>query len=92
MFDRNSRYAAQPTYTVKLADGREVSAVIPPLPRVEGAAGQHRRREGDRLDLLAARYLDQPSQFWRLCDLNGSPVAAALEARPFIAIPRGGRQ
>jgi hypothetical protein len=41
--------------------------------------------------LLAARYLNQPTQFWRLCDLNGAPVAAALEARPLISIPRSGR-
>lgn len=92
MFDRNSRYWSQPTYLTRTSDGRSVVAVTIPLPRTEQSAGEHRRREGDRLDLVAARYLDQPTSFWRLCDLNGASVPAALEARPFIAIPRGGRQ
>jgi hypothetical protein len=26
-----------------------------------------------------------------LCDANGTPVAAALEARPLIGIPLGGK-
>lgn len=91
MFDRNSRYALQPTYLTTTPDGRQVAAVTIPLPRTEASAGQHRTREGDRLDLLAARYLGDPTVFWRLCDLNGSSIPAALEARPLISIPRGGR-
>ena len=91
MFDRNSRYSAQPTYLTRTSDGRTVVAVVIPGPRTEQSAGEHRRREGDRLDLLAARYLNEPTAFWRLCDLNGASVPAALEARPLIAIPRGGR-
>ena len=27
---------------------------------------------GDRLDNLAARYIGDPQQFWRLCDANGA--------------------
>jgi hypothetical protein len=92
MFDRNSRYSAQPAYLTRTSDGRTVVAVTIPLPRTERSAGEHRRREGDRLDLLAARYLNEPTTFWRLCDLNGASVPAALEARPLIAIPRGGRR
>jgi hypothetical protein len=92
MFDRTSRYANQPVITVTLPGGRETSAVTIPLPRTELSAGNHRQRAGDRLDLLAARYLNEPTAFWRLCDLNGTSVAAALEARPLVAIPRGGRR
>lgn len=90
MFDRNSRYAAQPTYLTTTPDGRTVTAVAIPAPRVEVSIGQHRQQAGDRLDLLAARYLNAPTAFWRLCDLNGAPVPAALEARPLIAIARKG--
>lgn len=90
MFDRNSRYAGQPTYSTVTGDGRIVNAVVIPLPRAEVSAGKHRRVEGDRLDLLAARYLDDPTVFWRLNALNGTSISAALEARPLIAIPRGG--
>ncbi len=91
MFDSNSRYAKQAIYRTKTPAGREVAAVTIPLPRVELSAGLHRTGEGDRLDLLAARYLNDPTAFWRLCDLNGGTVPAAIEARPLIAIPRGGR-
>ena len=92
MFDKNSRYATQATYLTATPDGRTVVAVTLPAPRLEPSAGQHRRRDGDRADLLAARYLNEPTAFWRLCDLNGTPVVASLEARPLIAIPRGGRR
>ena len=92
MFDRTSRYANQPVIAVTLPDGRQGSAVIIPLPRSELSAGNHRQRSSDRLDLLAARYLNEPTAFWRLCDLNGTRIAAALEARPFVAIPRGARR
>jgi hypothetical protein len=26
---------------------------------------------GDRLDLISSKYLADPEQFWRLCDMNG---------------------
>ena len=92
MFDRTSRYVNQPVITVTLPDGRQGSAVTIPLPRSELSAGNHRQCSGDRLDLLAARYLNEPTAFWRLCDLNGTRIAAALEVRPLVAIPRGGRR
>ena len=28
--------------------------------------------EGERLDHIAAKYLGDPEQFWRLCDANGA--------------------
>jgi hypothetical protein len=90
MFDRNSRYAKQPTYLTMTPGGQQVAAVSIPLPRTEVPAGLHRKVEGDRLDLLAARYLNDPTAFWRLCDLNGNTVPAALEGHPLIAIPKGG--
>jgi hypothetical protein len=31
----------------------------------------HRVTEGDRLDLLAARYLGDPLAAWQVCDANG---------------------
>jgi hypothetical protein len=91
MFATDSRYAKCTSYTVTLRDGRVVTATRlwhspPRLP----LAGYHTRVQGDRLDLLAARYLQDPTLFWKLCDANGTPVAAALEARPLIGIPLGG--
>lgn len=92
MFAPNSRYAKLGTYTVTLADGRVVTATrLWRSPVQLPLAGYHTRAEGDRLDLIAARYLQDPTLFWKLCDANGTPSAAALEARPLIGIPRGGQ-
>jgi hypothetical protein len=92
MFASNSRYAKCTTYTVNLPDGRIVTATrLWQSPVALALAGYHTRAQGDRLDLLAARYLQDPTLFWKLCDANGSPVAAALEARPLIGIPAGGQ-
>lgn len=92
MFAANSRYAKLATYTVHLPDGRVVTATrLWRSPVQLPLAGYHPRVQGDRLDNLAARYLQDPTLFWKLCDANGSPIAAALEARPLIGIPRGGK-
>ena len=89
MFSPNSRYAGLATYTVAMPDGTMVTATRLPLPDPLALAGYHRRVVGDRLDLLAARYLKDPTLFWQLCDSNNSPVADALNARDLIGIPRG---
>jgi nucleoid-associated protein YgaU len=38
--------------------------------------------EGDRLDLITARTLGDPEQFWRICDANNTMHPAALTAQP----------
>ena len=90
MFASSSRYAQQQTYTVTTADGRVVTARA-----TAAAANAHPcrlppRGEGDRLDLLAARYLKDATAFWRLCDANNAPAPDALAARPLIGIPKEG--
>ena len=49
--------------------------------------------EGDRLDLIAARTLGDPEQFWRICDANNAmnPFDLTREnGRSLrIAIPQG---
>ena len=91
MFSANSRYSGLPTYTVVLADGRTVTATTLPAGRSAPLLGYHPRIEGDRLDLLAARYLKEPTGFWRLCDASDSFSPDALAARPLIGIPQGGK-
>jgi hypothetical protein len=86
----NSRYAGLGTYTVTLPGGRVVTATNLPLPRPGALAGYHLKVVGDRLDLLAARYLNDPTWSWKLCDANNSPSPDSLIARPLIGIPRGG--
>lgn len=89
MFAPNSRYAGLATYTVTLPTGAAVTATRLPLPNPGPLAGFHRRVSGDRLDLLAARYLKDPTAFWRVCDTNNAPAPDALAARDLIGIPRG---
>ena len=43
MFTADSRYADQPTYTVTLPDGTQVTAVIPPLPDPVPLVGYYQR-------------------------------------------------
>ncbi len=89
MFAPNSRYARQTTYTATTADGRQIVAVTLPLPQQLALAGFHQRQTGERLDLVAARFLHDPTRFWLLCDANNTPVPDALASRPLVGIPRG---
>src|SRR5947199_6107271 len=52
-----------------------------PGPRSPAPVGYHPRAVGDRLDLLAVKYLNDPTGFWRICDANNALAADALEAR-----------
>jgi hypothetical protein len=88
MFASNSRYYSLATYTVLLPDGRIVAATRSATPNPLPLAGYHRVIKGDRLDLLAARYLKDPTFFWKLCDSNDALVADALNAGALIGIPR----
>ena len=90
MFAKNSRYASQPVDVVTLADGRQVAAVRPPLPGTALSYGYHRRLTGQRLDLIASRYLTDATAFWRLCDSNGTMVPDALAVHDLVGIPGKG--
>lgn len=87
MFSPNSRYASLPTYTVTKPDGTEMRAVKLPLPKQRSLLGYHRRLEGQRLDLIANRYLKDATGFWQLCDANNAMVPDALASRDLIGIP-----
>jgi hypothetical protein len=94
VYPPDSRYVNQPTVTVVLPDGTQAAIVVPPLPNPVPdqvpLAGYHQRSGAERLDLLAAQYLNAPTGFWRLCDANNSMLAGALAARQLIGIPQGG--
>ena len=90
MFPPSSRYAKASTYQSLLPDGRIVTALVIPGPRAAVPIGYHPRLVGDRLDLIAVRYLNDPTGFWRLCGANNSIVAGALEQRALIGVPAVG--
>jgi hypothetical protein len=89
MFDPKSRYASLPTYVVTDRRGRSVAVVpVPPDPG-EALLGIHVLRQGQRLDLLAAQYLADPSAFWRICERNGVMLPEALTEALEVEIPGG---
>lgn len=90
MFPPSSRYAKAATYQARLPNGEAVTALVIPGPRFPPLVGYHPRAVGDRLDLIAVKYLNDPTGFWRLCDANDAPVAGALEHRALIGVPRMG--
>lgn len=75
MFEPTSRYGTIDTATLATPDGRVITykrrRFLPPgdeLPLlVELTVAQ-----GDRLDLITARTLGDPEQFWRICDANNA--------------------
>jgi nucleoid-associated protein YgaU len=95
-FPPNSRYNGVPLLTHALADGRSLPYLarrfIPPAGRF-ASMSTHRVVEGDRLDNLAARYLGDPEQYWRLCDANGAlrpdELVEAIGRSLRIALPEG---
>ncbi len=86
MFDPTSRYykIAQATLTVTDSDGlpREIKYVrrrfIPAADTMTTLA-EYRVVQGDRLDNVTARFLNDPTQFWRVCDANSAMDAEELE-------------
>ncbi len=92
MFDDKSRHAKLPTYLVPdLARDR----LVPVVPVTERPTlielGIHLRRQHERLDHLAAKYLADPAGFWLLCEANDVMWPDALAEAREISIPRKGR-
>ena len=91
MYSSGSRYqAAGSAYQVILPGGAKVLATPLPIAQPAPAVGYHQSVGADRLDLLAFRYLNDATAFWRICDTNNAMVPAALASRTLIAIPGAG--
>jgi hypothetical protein len=85
MFEPTSRYYDLPVATHVAEDGREIAYKRRRvLPRAEDMTVlvEVTFVEGDRLDLIAARLLGDPEQFWRICDANDAMDPAELTAEP----------
>ena len=77
MFETNSRYYNVETVkmTVTGPDGQPRVIAYKRRRFIAPSAGtvtlvEHTVTGGDRLDLITARYLGDPTQFWRVCDAN----------------------
>lgn len=84
-FPTDSRYYGTSTLLYTSPTGESISYLarrIVPQPGTPNFAtiAQHTVRQGDRLDLIAAKYLGDPMIFWLICDANG-----AIEPHDLVA-------
>lgn len=96
MFEPNSRYYGLnvKTLTRAGADGqphevRYVERRLVPPPDAQPAVAEHAVIQGERLDQITAKYLGDPTQFWRVADANTAMLPEELtdEAGRHIVIP-----
>ena len=96
MFSLTSRYYGIPVATLETQDGRKVVYVrrrfVPPPERFE-LLFEHLVTQDERLDNITAEYLNDPEQFWRLCDANGAirpdELTETIGRRLRITLPEG---
>jgi hypothetical protein len=86
MFDSTSRYFTVATATLSVPDAEDGTRQIRyvkrrTIPASEGLTTlvEHTVTQGERLDLITARYLGDPTQFWRVCDANNVMQPEELE-------------
>jgi hypothetical protein len=89
MFTDKSRYAKVDTYVVPGPEGTDASVVAVPPALNEPLLGIHLRKDGQRPDHLAFRYLNDAAGFWRLCERNDAVLPEALSEAREIEVPRG---
>ncbi len=76
-FPTDSRYYASSTLTYTDPSGNMVSYLARRIVPQPGApnystVATHTVKQGDRLDMIAAKYLGDPLMFWLICDANGA--------------------
>ena len=73
-FPPTSRYNGIALSTFTAADGRTITYLqrrILPSPDSFAPLQLHTVTQGERVDTLAAQFLGDPLQYWRICDANG---------------------
>jgi hypothetical protein len=95
-FPPTSRYYNLDTAQFTTPDGRTFPCLerrfVPP-PEVFSLLQTYVVVQGDRLDNVTAKFLSDPTQFWRLCDANRAMRPAELTEtigrRLRITLPQG---
>ena len=80
-FSPTSRYHDVEIATVDGPDGRPIAYLrrrFAPQPDRFALLRAHSVRAGERLDHLAAQYLGDSEQFWRIADANGAIAPETL--------------
>jgi hypothetical protein len=97
-FPTDSRYYNSATLQYTAPSGQVITYLarrFVPQPGAPNYAtvARHTVTQGDRLDLIAAKYLGDPLIFWLLCDANGAICPNSLIASPgtvvAITTPQG---
>jgi hypothetical protein len=97
-FPTDSRYYGSSTLSYTAPNGQTFTYLarrIVPQPGAPNYAtvAQHAVKQGDRLDLLAAKYLGDPLIFWLVCDANAAIRPTELVETPGtilnITMPQG---
>lgn len=96
LFPPTSRYFSVETTTLEGPDGKAIVYLRRRfVPQPEGFAllQEHVVKQGERLDNVTAQYLDDPEQFWRLCDANRAlrpdELTETIGRRLRITLPEG---
>jgi hypothetical protein len=92
VFHHNSRYHPIATALYSAADGRTIAYKrrrFLPQGRAMESWQQVTVSENDRLDHIAFRTLDDPEQFWQICDANDAmnPDDLVAEVGRVLVIP-----
>jgi hypothetical protein len=75
MFTHTSRYYSVETVTFTSLEGREhpyKRRRFLPNPANMQILTEFTVSQGDRLDIITAKTLGDPEQFWRICDMNNA--------------------
>jgi len=96
LFPPTSRYHGIAVQTRGPEESKQVSylarRLLPLEDRFETIL-EHAVSEGDRLDNVAAQYLGDPEQFWRIADANSEmnpfELTARIDRRLKITLPEG---
>ena len=95
-FPPTSRYAGVDTVTLEDAAGNTIIYLrrrfVPPPERFS-LLQEHVVKQSERLDNITAQYLDDPEQFWRICDANRAmrpdELTETVGRRLRITLPEG---
>jgi hypothetical protein len=89
MFEPMSRYYRLETAEHTEPDGRVITYSrrrFLPQPAAARVLVEVSVADGERLDLITARTLGDPEQYWRICDANGAMHPAELTEEPGRAL------